>query len=89
MGRQDEELTLTVSSYLTDRSGQRFVRVQFERQGPHGMQVAEGLLPEGRIVRQDGYSPDEVEGLESYLKEHMGALLERARTLSDPIRWLE
>ncbi|MBQ7680346.1 MAG: hypothetical protein IJT34_10920 [Butyrivibrio sp.] len=86
--QSNQELTLTISSYLTDRSGGRFARVQFERQGKEGIERAEGILPEGRIVRQEGYTAEEVAHLEAYLRENMTELLAQAKALSDPLKWL-
>ncbi len=83
-----QELKMTYSSFLTDRQGQRFVRVQFEREGTNGTETAEGILPEGRIVRQEGYSAEEISGLEDYLKAHASDIMGQAKSISNPLKWL-
>ena len=79
---------MTYSSFLTDRQGQRFVRVQFEREGAHGTETAEGILPEGKIVRQEGYSEEEVQKLEEYLKANAADIMGQAKSISNPLKWL-
>ena len=47
------------------------------------LEVAEGVLPEGRIVKQNGYSPDEVKGLEKYLMDNSDDIIARAKALGE------
>lgn len=86
--RSDEELKMTYSSILSDREGRRFVRVQFEREGMNGTETAEGILPEGRIVRSHGFSDEEKARLEEYLKAQSAEIMSQAKGISNPLKWL-
>ncbi len=84
----DSEITMTYSAILRDKDNRRIVRVQFEREGLSGKEVAEGLIPDGVILRQNGYSSDEIEGLEDYIRRNADEIMSKAKAISNPLKWL-
>ena len=73
---KDEEVKLTHSGFLKV-DGKRCVSVRFER----GRDVAEGLLPPGKITKNSGFSAEEIVGLENYLELKCDEIYEKAREL--------
>ena len=84
----DSEITMTYSAILRDKVGNRVIRVQFERDTDSGKQLAEGLLPDGVIQRQNGFSDEEIRDLEEYLKRSSDDIFSRAKEISNPLKWL-
>lgn len=82
-----EELTMTQTGFLTSKTGKRFIRVEFLRKGNGGFDTAEGIIPGYKIVKQKGFSEDEVACLEFYLKHNKEEFLARAKELSNPLHW--
>ena len=83
-----QDLTMTYSAILKDKNNRKIVRVQFERNGKNGREVAEGILPEGVIVRQNGYTAEEIKGLEDYIRANANDILSKAKVISNPLKWL-
>ncbi|MDD6057746.1 MAG: hypothetical protein PUB98_05755 [Clostridiales bacterium] len=80
---RNEELKMTHSGiYKSD--GKRCVSVRFER----GKDVAEGRLPWGKIERSEGFTAEEIAGLESYLEQKCDEIFENAKPLNDIRRLL-
>lgn len=75
---QNEEVRMTQSGALF-KDGKRQVFVRFER----GKSVAEGSLPACKITRSEGFTPEEVEGLEGYLSAKKEEIFAKARELND------
>ena len=84
----DSEITMTYSAILRDKAGNRVIRVQFERNTDSGKEIAEGLLPDGVIQRQNGFSDEEIRDLEEYLKNNSDDIFSRAKEISNPLKWL-
>ena len=84
----DSEITMTYSAILRNKEGKKVIRVQFEREGESGRQMAEGVLPEGIIQRQSGFSDEEIRDLEEYLKRSSDVIFSRAKEISNPLKWL-
>ena len=61
---KQEEVKFTQSGFLKI-DGKKRVSVRFER----GSDIAEGMLPPGKITKNHGFSDKEVAGLEVYLDE--------------------
>ena len=79
---------MTYSAVLKDKAGESFIRVDFERKNGETIEKAEGLLPDARIVRQNGYSKDEIASLEEYLKANSAEIIAKAKIISNPLKWL-
>lgn len=84
----DSDITMTYSAILRDKNNRKIVRVQFERSGESGKELAEGLIPDCVIVRQNGYTDEEVGWLEEYLGDNVDDIMEKARAISNPLKWL-
>ncbi len=82
------EMTMTYSAIVRDKDNKKIIRVQFERAGAGGPEVAEGVLPDGVIVRQNGYSAEEIKGLEDYIKANADDIMSKAKVISNPLKWL-
>ena len=84
----DDAMKMTYSAIVRNSDNQRIVRVAFERKNGSRTEIAEGIVPDGKIVKQNGYSTDEVSQLESYLKENADNIMAKARVISSPLKWL-
>lgn len=81
-------MTMTYSAIVRDKDNKKIVRVSFERMGKAGVEVAEGLLPDCRITRQKGYTQEEISQLEDYLKANSDDIMDKAKVISNPLKWL-
>lgn len=80
---RDEEVKLTHSGILT-KEGRRYVSVRFER----GSDIAEAMLPECRVTKNQGFTEEEVKSLENYLELKNDEIFAKAKEIN-PIRsWL-
>ena len=84
----DEEMRMTYSAIVTGKDNKKMVRVSFERYGKNGKEIAEGVIPGGKIVKNNGYSQDEIAGLEVYLKANADDIISKAKVISNPLKWL-
>ncbi len=81
-------MTMTYSAILRDKDNMKIVRVSFERKTKGGLEVAEGLLPEGVITKHNGFSKEEISKLEEYLRDNSDDIMSRAKVISNPLKWL-
>lgn len=72
--RREEEVRLTHSGIFA-KDGRRCVSVRFER----GRDVAEAILPACRVTKNEGFTDEEVRGLEQYLESKNDEILQRQR----------
>ena len=84
----DSSLRMTYSAILRDKENKKLVRVTFERGSGKDVQTAEGVLPDCRIVKQNGYSSEEIESLEAYLRNNLSQIMDMAKAISNPLKWL-
>ena len=84
----DGEMKMTYSAIVRDKNNNKIVRVMFERRNGSVLETAEGVIPEGKIVAQKGFSPDEVSQLEDYLKANSESIMAEAKVISNPLKWL-
>lgn len=71
------ELKMTYSC-IVKKGKQKVVRVSFEREGAY----AEGIVPEGKIEKQKGFTKEEITQLELYLKINGDSILKDAKEIS-------
>ena len=83
----DSEVTMTYSAILRDKDNRKIVRVQFERDGLSGKELAEGIIPDCVILRQNGYSSDEISDLEDYIRRNADEIMDKAKEISNPLKW--
>lgn len=75
-----EEMKVMVSGVL-HRKDKTFMRVSFLR----GKDWAEGILPDCEIEKSEGFSQEEIDGLERYLAGEKDVFIRQARQIN-PIR---
>lgn len=83
---RDEEITFTYSGVVS-KDGKNAVCVRFERKRNGRTEFAEGLIPSCTITKQEGFSPEEIEGLTEYLKENDLSIREKAKELNHIKNW--
>ena len=79
---KEEELKLTHSGILV-KQGRRHVSVRFER----GRDIAEASLPECKVIKNQGFSEEEVAGLELYLEMKNDEIFAKAKEISNIKHW--
>ncbi len=89
MTDKEKEVTLTYTSILHDKKGEKLVRVCFERKGCGGREFAEGVVPAGKIDASFGFSKEEIGKLEEYLKENSADIMLKARKITGITHWLK
>ncbi len=81
-------MKMTYSAIVAGKDNKKVVRVSFEREGAQGKEIAEGVVPEAKIVKQNGYTEDEIKSLEEYLKSNADDIIAKAKVISNPLKWL-
>lgn len=84
----NESLTMTYSSVVT-KDKKRAVCVRFERLHTQKIDYAEAILPECDVVKQEGFTAEEILQLEEYLKANRKEILEKAKGLSNFMHWFK
>ncbi len=80
---EDIEIKMLVSSLLK-KDGRQYARVSFLR----GEDIAEGIVPDGKLERVSGFSEEEAAGLRFYLAANKEAILEQAKQIDPLTNWL-
>lgn len=73
----NEEMKMTYTSVVT-RDNKPMISLKFER----GVDVCEGSIPDCIISKNDGFSDEEVEALEHYLRVNKKEIIEQAKSIS-------
>lgn len=73
---KQEEVKFTQSGFLKI-DGKKRVSVRFER----GSDIAESMLPPGKITKNHGFSDKEVAGLEIYLEMNCDEIYKKAKEI--------
>ena len=85
----NDNLTMTYSAIVTGKDQKKIVRIQFERPGVNNaVDRAEGVLPDCRITRHNGYTSEEIQLLEQYMKANLEDIMGKAKVISNPLKWL-
>ena len=85
----NDSLTMTYSAIVTGKDQKKIVRVQFERPDSNGaVDTAEGILPDCRIVAQNGFSSEEITQLQQYMQANLEDIMSKAKVISNPLKWL-
>ena len=74
MGYNTGEVNMSVSAVCQNEQGDKFAYVTFS----DGVRNAEGLIPECKLISNDGFAEIEVEQLEKYMQEHLSELKKMA-----------
>lgn len=75
-----EDINMLVTGML-HKDGKSFVRVSFLR----GKDWAEGIVPDGKIEKADGFTKEEIRKLEAYLLGEKAMIMEQAKGVN-PLR---
>ena len=54
----------------------------------HSMDYAEGILPEGIIVKSEGFTEEEVRKLENYIRTNRQDILKQAKEINPLRNWM-
>ena len=73
-----EEMTMTVSPICKTKDGFRQAFVRFENADAS----AEGTIPDCRIIKSTGFTEEETEQLELYMRMNLGELKRQAASTS-------
>lgn len=73
----EQELSCTYSSVVV-KDNKPMVSILFER----GNDTAEGVIPACDIIKYSGFTSEEVEALENYMKEHKKEFIDNAKKIS-------
>jgi len=73
----NEEMKMTYTSVLT-KDNKPLISLCFER----GRDICEGVVPECRIVKNDGFSIEEIDALEQYLRANKKQIIENSKSIS-------
>ena len=80
----DDELKMSVSPICT-KDGKKYAFVSFT----DGVRTAEGKIPDCEITSNDGFSKDEVQQLEEYMKQELPQLKKMAAEINVMKTFLE
>lgn len=78
-----DDVKMIISSVVA-KGDKKLVRVSFLR----GECCADGILPEGLIERSEGFSSEEIEILEYYLRANRQDILKKAKEINPLRNWL-
>lgn len=78
-----DEVSMLISG-VVEREGKKLVRVSFLR----GKSFADGLLPDGVIEKWEGFTQEEVEKLENYMRANRQDILRQAKEVKPLRNWL-
>ena len=73
----NEEMKMTYTSVVT-KDDKPMISVKFER----GKDTCEGSVPECVITKNDGFTDEEIEGLEYYLRMNTKDIIEQGKSIS-------
>ena len=74
-------MNMLISGVTTTKDGKNQAHVRFDE----GERFAEGIIPECRITKQNGFSNDEIRQLENYLRANLTSLKKEAAKIN-PIK---
>ncbi len=79
-----DEVTMLISG-LVEKDNRKIIRVSFMR----GNCIAEGILPDGFIEKSVGFTEEETQKLENYMRANRQEIIKQAKEIN-PIRsWLK
>lgn len=83
---KQREIKFTYSGIL-NKGEKKFIRVRFERGQELDLDYAEGIIPDCKIEKQQGFSTQEVEQMESYLESEKENIIQEAKKLNNILHW--
>lgn len=74
-------MNMLISGVTTNKEGKKQAYVRFE----DGVCFAEGTIPDCKIIKQNGFSDEEISQLEDYIKANLTSLKKEAAKIN-PIK---
>lgn len=78
-----DEVKMLISC-VVEKEGQKMVRISFLR----GKDYAEGILPEGMVMKSEGFTQEEVKKLEDYIRANRQDILRQAKEINPFRNWI-
>lgn len=78
----NEEMKMTYTSVVT-KDNKPLISLSFER----GTDICEGTVPECIITKNNGFSDEEIEALEQYLRLNKRDIIEHAKGISGLLKF--
>lgn len=78
-----DEVKMLISC-VVEKEGQKMVRISFLREKDY----AEGILPEGMVVKSEGFTQEEVKKLEDYIRANRQDILRQAKEINPFRNWI-
>lgn len=78
-----DEVRMLISCVVA-KGDKKMVRVSFLR----GKDYAEGILPEGMIEKSQGFTDEEVQKLEGYIRKNRQDILRQAKEINPLRNWM-
>lgn len=81
-------------SCVVEKEGRKIVRLSFLREKGRSMEeersmdYAEGILPDGMVVKSEGFTEEEVRKLEAYIRANRKDILEKAKEINPLRNWI-
>mgnify|MGYP001025310907 CR=1 FL=1 len=84
-----DEVKMLVSC-VVEKEGRKIVRISFLRgmEEERSIDYAEGILPDGIIVKSEGFSETEVQKLEAYMRANRKDILKQAKEINPLRNWM-
>lgn len=79
-----DEIKMVISCVVA-KGDRKMVRVSFLREKDY----AEGILPDGMIEKSQGFTEEEVQKLENYMRANRQDILRRAKEINPLRNWLD
>ena len=83
-GKDNENINMIYSGVVI-KDGRKRVGIRFERDNGKGKKpdFAEAMLPDHHIVKSEGFSEEEIVGLEYYLQNSKDDILKKAKEITN------
>ena len=78
-----DEVKMLISC-VVEKEGKKMVRLSFLR----GSDYAEGILPEGIVEKAQGFTEEEVQKLERYIRTNRKDILQQAKEINPLRNWM-
>lgn len=88
MKMNDKDDVEMIYSSVVSRDGKKRVCVRFERKSGNRTDFAEAMLPDKSITSSEGFSEEEIAGLEYYLGVNKNEILKRAGAITNIKYWM-
>lgn len=79
-----EEVTMLVSG-VVEKNHRKIIRVSFLQ----GKCIAEGILPDGLIETSEGFTEEETQKLENFMRANREEIIKQARGVNPLRSWLK